>query len=169
MCLKSACEVLDHLCKPRVLSPLRSLCMWIRNVVDLVPLACEDGPLLANNGSNQNAWSGSMMFTLAFHNQIFRVHTCTCTLYNNFWFFFYFFFFFFLIFYSQDFQRKSWDIIIACICPFPCLTLHDTAGQISTKFTHHCITFMYAAVLQTVDFLMIIIAQLKIRRLSRTR
>ena len=33
--------VTGHLRKPRVLSPLRSL--RVRNEVDLVPLACEDG------------------------------------------------------------------------------------------------------------------------------
>ena len=38
---------ITHLRKPRVLSPLRSL--RVRNEVDLVPLACEDG----NNQSNE--------------------------------------------------------------------------------------------------------------------
>ena len=40
--LKGGNHVLQYLCKPRVLSPLRSL--RVRNEVDLVPLVCEDGP-----------------------------------------------------------------------------------------------------------------------------
>ena len=36
---------IKHLCKPRVLSPLRSLRTCVRNEVDLVSLACEDGTL----------------------------------------------------------------------------------------------------------------------------
>ena len=40
--LKGGNHVLQYLRKPRVLSPLRSL--RVRNEVDLVPLACKDGP-----------------------------------------------------------------------------------------------------------------------------
>ena len=36
-----------HLCKSRVLSPLRSLRTCVRNEVELVPLACEDGGFTA--------------------------------------------------------------------------------------------------------------------------
>ena len=44
-------HVARHLRKPRVLSPVRSLRMCVRNEVDIVPLACEDGGQIAGEKS----------------------------------------------------------------------------------------------------------------------
>ena len=66
-------ESVHHLRKPTVLSPLRSL--RVRNEVDLVPLACEDGLCICADSPEPS------LLTDAMHTELSCTYTCIFKVY----------------------------------------------------------------------------------------